>query len=67
MFLCNDLPRWLTKADLWEHATAVLSRVRNLPPTHPYIQGELSTIAEQLEHERLLTGGSTLKDLLCEM
>ena len=67
MFICNEFPRWLTKADLWERATAVLSRARSLPPTHPYIQGELSTITEQLEHERLLTGCSTLKDLLCEM
>ena len=41
--------------------------MRNLPPTQPYIQGELSTIAEQLEHERLLIGGSTLQDLLREM
>ncbi|OCL10141.1 general substrate transporter [Glonium stellatum] len=67
MFLCNESPRWLAKADHWERATAVLSRVRNLPPTHPYIQAELSGIAEQLEHERLLIGGSTLKDLLREM
>jgi hypothetical protein len=41
--------------------------VRNLPPTQPYIQGQLSAIAEQLEHERLLIGGSTLQDLLREM
>ena len=66
-FLCNEFPRRLTKAGLWERATAVLLRVHNLPPTYPYIQGELSTIAEQLEHEYLLTSGSTLKDLLCEM
>lgn len=41
--------------------------MRDLPPTQPYIQGELSAIAEQLEHERLLIGGSTLQDPLREM
>lgn len=41
--------------------------MRDLQPTQPYIQGELSAIAEQLEHERLLIGGSTLQDLLREM
>ncbi|KAF2202590.1 general substrate transporter [Delitschia confertaspora ATCC 74209] len=67
MFLNNESPRFLAKADKWEQATATLCRVRNLPATHPYIQGELRDISEQLENERLLIGGSKTKDLLKEM
>jgi sugar porter (SP) family MFS transporter len=67
MFLNKESPRYLAKADKWEEASTTLSRVRNLPVQHPYVQEELRDIAEQLEHERMLIGGSTLKDLLREM
>ncbi|KAF2476559.1 quinate permease [Lindgomyces ingoldianus] len=67
MFLNNESPRYLAKADKWERASSTLSRVRNLPEDHPYIQAELHDISEQLEHERMLIGGSSLKDLLREM
>lgn len=67
MFLCKESSRWLAKADRWEDATSVLSTLRQLPPDHPYIQGELHDIAEQLEHERLLIGGSSFLDLQKEM
>jgi sugar porter (SP) family MFS transporter len=67
MLLNNESPRFLAKADRWEEATKALCRVRNLPATDEYIQGELRDIAEQLEHERMLIGGSTTKDLLREM
>jgi len=67
MFLNKESPRFLAKADRWDEATRTLARVRNLPATHPYVQEELRDISEQLEHERLLIGGSSLKDLLREM
>lgn len=67
MMLNKESPRWLAKADRWEQATTVLARQRNLSPTHPYVQGELKDISDQLEHERMLIGGSTTKDLLREM
>ncbi|KAF2270887.1 general substrate transporter [Lojkania enalia] len=67
MFLNTESPRFLAKADRWEEATAVLSRVRNLPPTNEYVAAELKDIADQLEHERMLIGGATIKDLLREM
>ncbi|KAF2703886.1 general substrate transporter [Pleomassaria siparia CBS 279.74] len=67
MLLNKESPRFLAKADRWEEATATLSRIRNLPANHHYVQGELSDMAEQLEHERILIGGSSLKDLLREM
>jgi alkylhydroperoxidase/carboxymuconolactone decarboxylase family protein YurZ len=67
MSLNKESPRFLAKADKWEEATATLSRVRHLPADHPYIRTELADIAEQLEHERLLVGGSSAKDLFREL
>ncbi|KAF4308145.1 Sugar/inositol transporter [Botryosphaeria dothidea] len=67
MWFCNESPRFLAKQDRWEEATAVLTRIRQLPSSHPYVQSELQEIAEQLEHERRLIGGASLKDLQKEM
>jgi Sugar (and other) transporter len=67
MFINNESPRYLAKADNWDEATKVLSRVRNLPIAHPYLKSEVDDIAKQLEQEHRLIGGSTLKDLLTEM
>ncbi|CAI6335734.1 unnamed protein product [Periconia digitata] len=67
MMLNKESPRWLAKADRWEEATSVLARIRALSPTHPYVQTELQDIGDQLEHERMLVGGSGTKDLLKEM
>lgn len=67
MFFNNESPRFLAKVDRWDEATKALCRVRSLPPTHEYIQAELRDISEQLEHERMLIGGATTKDLLREM
>lgn len=66
-FLCNESPRWLARQDRWEDASRVLSLVRNLPPTHPYVSSELQEIHDQLDHERRLMGGSRFKDLMREM
>jgi sugar porter (SP) family MFS transporter len=65
--LCNESPRWLARQDNWEKATAVLSQVSNLPRDHPYIQSQLSEMADQLENERRLVGGSSFMDLQREM
>lgn len=67
MTLNKESPRWLAKADRWEEATTVLARIRALEPSHPYVQAELQDIGDQLEHERMLVGGSGTKDLLKEM
>jgi sugar porter (SP) family MFS transporter len=67
MFLNKESPRFLAKQDRWEEAEKTLCRVRQLPPDHAYIKGELRDISEQLEHERMLIGGSSTKDLLREM
>ncbi|KAF2007305.1 general substrate transporter [Amniculicola lignicola CBS 123094] len=67
MLLNKESPRFLAKQDRWEEATKTLARVRNLPTDHEYVQSEINDIAEQLEHERMLIGGSGTMDLLREM
>jgi len=67
MWFCNESPRWLARQDRWDEASTVLSRVRNLPATHPYVAGELTEIKDQLDHERRLIGDATFKDLMREM
>ncbi|EPS27630.1 hypothetical protein PDE_02574 [Penicillium oxalicum 114-2] len=67
MMLCNESPRWLAKQDRWEEARATLSKVRALPPDHPYVEEEFQAIAQQLEQERLLIAGSGFWDLMKEM
>lgn len=67
MALNKESPRFLAKQDRWEEASSVLSRVRNLPASHQYVADELKDIADQLEHERMLIAGASVKDLLKEM
>ncbi|KAI4702964.1 hypothetical protein J4E81_001837 [Alternaria sp. BMP 2799] len=67
MALNKESPRFLAKQDKWEEATTVLARMRNLPHSHPYVQDEIKDIADQLEHERMLVAGASIKDLLKEM
>lgn len=67
MALNKESPRFLAKQDRWEEATAVLARIRNLPASHSYVAAELKDIADQLEHERMLVAGASVKDLLKEM
>lgn len=67
MLLCNESPRWLARQDRWEETKAVLSRLRNLPATHPYLEEEFQEIVDQLEHERQLIGDATPWNLQKEM
>lgn len=67
MWFCNESPRWLARQDRWDEAAVTLSRVRNLPSTHPYFATELSEIKEVLDHERRLIGDAGVKDLMREM
>jgi MFS family permease len=67
MALNKESPRFLAKQDRWEEASAVLARIRNLPASHEYVAAELKDIADQLEHERMLIAGASVKDLLKEM
>jgi MFS family permease len=52
IFFCPESPRWLARQDDWDKASKVLSTVRNLPTTHPYVQAELLEMQTQLDEER---------------
>ncbi len=67
MFFCCESPRFLAKQDKWEASKATLAKVRNLPSDHPYVENEFQDICIQLEHERLLVGGSGFWALQKEM
>lgn len=67
MLVSPESPRWLAKEDNWERATEVLSRLRGLPATDEYVQGEIQEMADQLEIERRLTGDSSALVLFKEM
>ncbi|KAI0169981.1 general substrate transporter [Hypoxylon sp. FL1284] len=67
MAVCNESPRYLARKDRWEEAKAVLMRIRNLSPDHPYLQDEFQEIADQLDHERRLMGDATFWSLQKEM
>jgi len=57
-FFALESPRYLARAGKREQAAATMSKLRNLPVDHPYVQSELIDIDEQLEREREATLGS---------
>ena len=67
MWFCHESSRWLARNDRWDEAATTLSRVRQLPSTHPYVAGELHEISEQLERERRLIGNASFMSLQREM
>ena len=58
MTFCPESPRWLAGRDNWEEASSVLSKVRQLPVDHPYIQQELLELRTGLEEERRSVHGT---------
>lgn len=56
---CPESPRWLASQDNWDEASQVLSKVRQLPTTHPYVQAELLEMKTQLDAERGRLGGNS--------
>ncbi|KAL6875457.1 general substrate transporter [Trichoderma longibrachiatum] len=67
MFVSPESPRWCARRDDWDRATRVLVKLRGLPADSEYVQNEIQEMADQLEHERRLTGDATFKTLLKEM
>lgn len=63
-----ESPRWLVKVDKHERAAHNLSKLRNLPVDHWYVQSELLDVNNQLEREQQATRGTTwlapLKELV---
>jgi MFS family permease len=67
MVFCPESPRFLAKQDLWEKASAVLAKLRNLPEDHPYVLTEMGDIRDVLESERSLVGESSWWSLQKEL
>ncbi|KAI1398029.1 general substrate transporter [Hypoxylon fuscum] len=67
MMICNESPRYLARKDRWEEAKMILTKIRNLPPDHPYLLDEFQEIADQLEYERRLVGDASFMSLQKEM
>ncbi|KAK4054712.1 hypothetical protein OIV83_000636 [Microbotryomycetes sp. JL201] len=57
----SETPRFIASKKGASAAEKALSRLRNLPESHAYIQEELLGILEQLEHERKLKAGSYIQ------
>jgi hypothetical protein len=51
IFFCPESPRWYAKKDRWAEAEKSLVWARSLPAGHPFIQGELQQIREQLQYD----------------
>jgi sugar porter (SP) family MFS transporter len=67
MLFCYETPRHLARRGNREQAKHTLASVRNLPVSHPYIEREFGVICDQIDRERILTGGDTFLNLQKEL
>ncbi len=67
LYWCTESPRYLAKQGDWEQTAVVLTQIRKLDRSHPYIQAELWEMSRQLEQERTSLSGDGLKALFAEM
>ncbi|EME49745.1 hypothetical protein DOTSEDRAFT_68502 [Dothistroma septosporum NZE10] len=66
-FFAIESPRWLCQVGRKEQAAANLSKLRNLPVFHTYVQSELLDITAQLEREREATLGAHWTGVIREL
>lgn len=55
LLFLNESPRWLYLKGKQAQSVQALTRVQNLPETHPYVEHELNDYERQLEHELDIT------------
>ncbi|EPE03061.1 mfs quinate transporter [Ophiostoma piceae UAMH 11346] len=67
MFLQYESPRFLVKQGRTAQAVEVMSRLRNLPPDHPYVTTEINTIHIQHQEECEATLGAGWLGIVKEM
>jgi hypothetical protein len=58
-WFATESPRWLIKVGRHEEGAANLSKLRNLPTDHAYVQSEITDIHDQLNREREATMGTS--------
>jgi hypothetical protein len=66
-FFAVESPRWLIKVGQHEKAAENLSKLRQLPIEHPYVQAEIIDINEELNREREATMGASKLGLIKEL
>ena len=66
-FGCYESPRWLIKVGRLGDANVSLSKIRNLPGEHPYVQHELAQIQDEVEREREASRGTNWYAPLIEL
>lgn len=49
MIFCPESPRWLARGDNFEGAEKILTKLRSLDSSHPYILNEMAEIRAQVE------------------
>lgn len=62
-FFCIESPRWFVKVGRSEDAVKALSDLRQLPPTHPFIIGEIIDITDQIENEKMAKKNNSVWNL----
>ena len=67
MFLQYESPRFLVKQGRTPEALEVMSRLRSLPPDHPYVANEINTIHMQHQEECEATRGAGWLGIVKEM
>jgi hypothetical protein len=67
MFFLTESPRWIARFKGREPALKALSKLRNLPEEHPYLQEEIYRVLDQIEQERQHTAGKGMMAELKEM
>ncbi|KAF5003946.1 hypothetical protein FDECE_9535 [Fusarium decemcellulare] len=65
-FFTPETPRFLLSKNKKTQALATLSRFRQLPEDHPYVQAEFQGIEAQLDHEIEIVSGANTFDLIKE-
>ncbi|KAF2432940.1 MFS quinate transporter-like protein [Tothia fuscella] len=66
-FFAVESPRWLIKIGKHDRAAQNLSKLRNLPIQHPFVQAEIIDINDELNREREATMGSSKLGLVKEL
>lgn len=57
--ILKESPGWLLRKGREEEALEILSYIRQLPESHPYLQEEVAMLRVVIDEERKFAGGKT--------